>query len=214
MKRIFCALLIPPINHESTRHPGRRGRSRRGQLHSRNERPRSRHGQSSELNGVLRSSLWINNGTLTNKRTCYEQMHAAMESCPFKTVLSGGMGFALGGAFGLFMSSVSFFRYKYIYIYTIYINVEREEANKLINPPGSHEQMSYDTPMSGAGQQMADLPLKEQLRRGFKDMGTRSFSSAKNFGLVGAIFAGTECCIEGVCLSSIVLGVTDKGFRS
>lgn len=54
--------------------------------------------------------------------------------------------------------------------------------------------------MSGAGQQLADLPLKEQLRRGFKDMGTRSFSSAKNFGLVGAIFAGTECCIEGVCL--------------
>lgn len=29
-----------------------------------------------------------------------------MESCPFKTVISGGMGFALGGAFGLFMSSV------------------------------------------------------------------------------------------------------------
>lgn len=62
--------------------------------------------------------------------------------------------------------------------------------------------MSYDTPMSGAGQQLADLPLREQLRRGFKDMGTRSFSSAKNFGLVGAIFAGTECCIEGVCQAS------------
>ena len=30
-----------------------------------------------------------------------------MESCPAKTVISGGMGFALGGAFGLFMSSVS-----------------------------------------------------------------------------------------------------------
>jgi len=59
--------------------------------------------------------------------------------------------------------------------------------------------MSYDTPMGGAGQQLATLPLKEQLRRGFKDMGSRSFSSAKNFGLVGAIFAGTECCIEGVC---------------
>ena len=59
-------------------------------------------------------------------------------------------------------------------------------------------QMSYDTPMSGAGQQLASLPLKEQLRKGFKDMGIRSFSSAKNFGLVGAIFAGTECCIEGV----------------
>ena len=29
-----------------------------------------------------------------------------MESCLGKTVLSGGMGFVLGGAFGLFMSSV------------------------------------------------------------------------------------------------------------
>ena len=29
-------------------------------------------------------------------------------------------------------------------------------------------------------------------------MGSRSYSSAKNFGIVGAIFAGTECCIEGV----------------
>lgn len=58
--------------------------------------------------------------------------------------------------------------------------------------------MSYDTPLSGPGQQISDLPMREQLRRGFKDMGTRSFSSAKNFALVGAIFAGTECCIEGV----------------
>ena len=58
--------------------------------------------------------------------------------------------------------------------------------------------MSYDTPMSGPGQQISDLPLREQLRRGFKDMGTRSYSSAKNFAMVGALFAGTECCIEGV----------------
>ena len=58
--------------------------------------------------------------------------------------------------------------------------------------------MSYDTPLSSQGAQLADLPLKEQLRRGFKDMGSRSYSSAKNFGLIGAMFAGTECCIEGV----------------
>ncbi|CAF9943256.1 MAG: Mitochondrial import inner membrane translocase subunit tim22 [Alectoria fallacina] len=95
-------------------------------------------------------------------------MQGAMESCPFKTVISGGMGFALGGAFGLFMSSVR-----------------------------NTQPMSYDTPLSASGQQLTDLPLREQLRRGFKDMGSRSFSSAKNFGLVGAIFAGTECCIEG-----------------
>lgn len=34
------------------------------------------------------------------------QMHVAMESCAGKTVMSGVMGFAIGGAFGLFMSSV------------------------------------------------------------------------------------------------------------
>lgn len=38
----------------------------------------------------------------------HEQMQAAMESCPAKTVISGGMGFVMGGAFGLFMSSVCF----------------------------------------------------------------------------------------------------------
>jgi import inner membrane translocase subunit TIM22 len=35
-------------------------------------------------------------------------MQMLMESCPGKTVVSGVMGFALGGAFGLFMASVSF----------------------------------------------------------------------------------------------------------
>jgi mitochondrial import inner membrane translocase subunit TIM22 len=58
--------------------------------------------------------------------------------------------------------------------------------------------MSYDTPLSPQGQALTDLPMREQLRRGLKDMGSRSYSSAKNFGIVGAVFAGTECCIEGV----------------
>src|SRR5579859_5435934 len=34
------------------------------------------------------------------------QMQAGMESCLTKSIMAGGMGFALGGAFGLFMSSV------------------------------------------------------------------------------------------------------------
>ncbi|CAO1605939.1 MAG: hypothetical protein LQ349_002437 [Xanthoria aureola] len=88
-------------------------------------------------------------------------LQTTMESCAGKTVMSGVMGFALGGAFGLFMSS-----------------------------------MSYDTPLSAQGQQLTNLPLRQQLSRGFRDMGSRSYSSAKNFGIIGAMFAGTECCIE------------------
>ncbi|GAB7351102.1 hypothetical protein MBLNU459_g1567t1 [Dothideomycetes sp. NU459] len=89
-------------------------------------------------------------------------MQAAMESCPAKTVISGTMGFGLGGAFGLFMSS-----------------------------------MRYDAPGTATGDAIAKLPVRQQLRQGFKEMGRASWSSAKNFGLVGAIFAGTECAIEG-----------------
>jgi mitochondrial import inner membrane translocase subunit TIM22 len=93
-------------------------------------------------------------------------MKSAMESCPTKTALAGGMGFGLGGMFGLFMAS-----------------------------------MRYDTPMStgmpGGVGTVSDLPWREQLRSGFKDMGRSAFSSAKNFGYIGAIFAGSECVIEG-----------------
>jgi import inner membrane translocase subunit TIM22 len=35
-------------------------------------------------------------------------MQAGMEACPVKTVMAGTMGFGLGGAFGLFMASVSY----------------------------------------------------------------------------------------------------------
>lgn len=43
---------------------------------------------------------------LARTRSLRDQMQAAMESCVAKTAISGVMGFALGGAFGLFMSSV------------------------------------------------------------------------------------------------------------
>ncbi|KAL1990041.1 hypothetical protein VTN49DRAFT_7238 [Thermomyces lanuginosus] len=102
-------------------------------------------------------------GMTDQEQAMVKMVQAAMESCPVKSVISGTMGFALGGAFGLFMAS-----------------------------------MSYDTPFSPKGQEIANLPWREQLRIGFKDMGARSWSSAKNFGLVGMLFSGTECCIEGL----------------
>ncbi|KAL2264288.1 hypothetical protein VTK26DRAFT_7893 [Humicola hyalothermophila] len=92
----------------------------------------------------------------------------AMESCYVKTVMSGGAGFALGGVFGLFMAS-----------------------------------MAYDTPYHapgapGGAATLSSLPLKQQLKHGFKDMGQRSWSTAKNFAAVGALFSGIECGIEGL----------------
>jgi import inner membrane translocase subunit TIM22 len=60
-------------------------------------------------------------------------------------------------------------------------------------------QMQYDTPLSTnpTAANITTLPLRQQLKQGFKDMGSRSLSSAKSFGKIGAIFSGTECCIEG-----------------
>lgn len=58
--------------------------------------------------------------------------------------------------------------------------------------------MRYDTPLSSAtNPALTSLPLRQQLATGFKDMGRASWSSARNFGYIGAVFAGTECAIEG-----------------
>lgn len=59
-------------------------------------------------------------------------------------------------------------------------------------------QMSYDSSLTPQSQTIANLPWRQQLKHGFKDMGSRSWSSAKNFGIVGALYSGTECCIEGL----------------
>ncbi|KAK0651816.1 Tim17/Tim22/Tim23/Pmp24 family-domain-containing protein [Cercophora newfieldiana] len=92
----------------------------------------------------------------------------AMESCYAKTAMSGVAGFGLGGLFGIFMAS-----------------------------------MAYDTPYHTAGAgtgatPISSLPWKQQVKVGFKDMGARSYSTAKNFGMVGALFSGIECGIEGL----------------
>jgi import inner membrane translocase subunit TIM22 len=83
------------------------------------------------------------------------------ESCPVKAVLSLGMGFVLGGAFGLFMSSVD-------------TGQNMEEFQK--------------------------MKFRDQVRYTLKDMGSKSYSTAKNFAVVGAIFAGSECVIESVSI--------------
>lgn len=61
--------------------------------------------------------------------------------------------------------------------------------------------MAYDTPMAANAMPYNDLPFKQQMKLQFTDMGRRAYSSAKNFGFIGAVFTGTECSIESVsCL--------------
>ncbi|CAI6096402.1 hypothetical protein V2G26_003267 [Clonostachys chloroleuca] len=95
-----------------------------------------------------------------------KMMQSMMESCFGKSVMSGVMGFGMGGIFGMFMAS-----------------------------------MAYDTPYGAPGSPqtpVTSLPLRQQLKIGFKDMGTRSWSTARNFGKIGALFSGIECGIEGI----------------
>lgn len=95
-------------------------------------------------------------------------MQMAMESCPVKSVIAGGMGFGLGGMFGLFMSAM------------------RYDTPLSAGMPGGVGTTGF-----------THLSTREQLKLGFKDMGRSAWGSAKNFGYIGAIFSGTECAIEG-----------------
>ncbi|CAO3644346.1 unnamed protein product [Mucor fragilis] len=45
-------------------------------------------------------------------------------------------------------------------------------------------------------EEMVKQTTKQQIKHAFRDMGTRSLSMAKNFGMVGMIYSGSECCIE------------------
>ncbi|KAI8147605.1 mitochondrial inner membrane translocase subunit Tim17/Tim22/Tim23/peroxisomal protein PMP24 [Fennellomyces sp. T-0311] len=43
---------------------------------------------------------------------------------------------------------------------------------------------------------LLEQSTKVQMKAIAKDMGSRSMSMGKNFAVVGAIYSGTECCIE------------------
>lgn len=78
------------------------------------------------------------------------------ESCTFKTVLSGVMGFALGAALGLFSASVG--------------------------PEATITSTEQQT-----------------VKQVFREMKVKTMGYAKNFAILGAMFAATECTIESVC---------------
>jgi import inner membrane translocase subunit TIM22 len=58
--------------------------------------------------------------------------------------------------------------------------------------------MAYDVPLTAKGTEIYNLPWREQLKHGFKDMGSRAWSSARTFGYIGAIYTTAECSVEGL----------------
>ena len=52
--------------------------------------------------------------------------------------------------------------------------------------------------LPGTAVPLTDLPMRQQIKAGLRDMYRSSVSSGKNFAKVGAIFSGTECAIEGL----------------
>ncbi|ODV61712.1 translocation channel protein TIM22 [Ascoidea rubescens DSM 1968] len=60
--------------------------------------------------------------------------------------------------------------------------------------------MSYDVPGGNleSALKFNDLPFKQQMKIQFSDMGKRMYSSAKNFGYIGGIYSGVECCVESL----------------
>ncbi|EGW32913.1 uncharacterized protein SPAPADRAFT_60257 [Spathaspora passalidarum NRRL Y-27907] len=59
--------------------------------------------------------------------------------------------------------------------------------------------MAYDAPIgTDSVKHISELPFKQQMKLQFSDMAKRSYSSAKNFGYIGMVYSGVECCIESL----------------
>lgn len=102
---------------------------------------------------------------------------SAMESCPVKCILSGSAGFVLGGFFSLLSSSFAI-------------------DDPLRRSTLASAQMA--NAKLGLPNHTPELTTAQQTKEFFKETGRGMYRSGKGFGKVGAIYAGIECCIEGV----------------
>jgi len=60
---------------------------------------------------------------------------------------------------------------------------------------------AYEDPLSRTWQ-TATMNTSQKTAQVFKDMGKGMWKSGRGFGTVGALYAGSECVIEGVCCIS------------
>ncbi|KAJ4293637.1 Mitochondrial import inner membrane translocase subunit tim22 [Kalmusia sp. IMI 367209] len=146
-----------------------------------------------------------NAGMSDQEQQMVKMMQASMESCVGKTVMAGVMGGGLGAMFGLFMSSQ--LRLQHLQRPPPHPQLLQTRPPPLplqthARPSSSiatHPTLAGQTVSTPAGNiPLTDLPLRQQLKHGLRDMYRSSISSGKNFAKVGAIFSGTECAIEGL----------------
>ncbi|KAF2685376.1 mitochondrial import inner membrane translocase, subunit Tim17/22 [Lentithecium fluviatile CBS 122367] len=165
-----------------------------------------------------------NAGLSEQEAQMVKYMQAGMESCVGKTVMAGVMGGGLGAMFGLFMSSM---RYdtpmsQPLQVATPTPAKPAPGAKPTTTPASAVASAIKPTPASAssvatsstatatltaptpsltsptAAVPLTDLPLRQQLKHGLRDMYRSSLTSGRNFAKVGAIFSGTECAIEGL----------------
>ena len=135
------------------------------------------------MNGPFGGMRGQNNGMSLQEQQTIQLLQGAFESCVVKTAMSGVAG--------------------------IFIPKERKTTRIELTKQSTGFGMGaafglfmssfeYSGPMTN--EELVKQTTRQQLRHVAKDMGTRSYSMAKNFGLVGMIYSGTECCIESVSL--------------
>ncbi|KAF2245975.1 mitochondrial import inner membrane translocase, subunit Tim17/22 [Trematosphaeria pertusa] len=151
-----------------------------------------------------------NAGMSAQEQQMVKYMQMGMESCLGKTVMAGVMGGGLGAMFGLFMASM---RYDTPMSQPLPVATPAPSTSPSTATPkpttsaaaSKPAPIAPTTPASlsatstiSSPTPLADLPLRQQLKHGLRDMYRSSLSSGRNFAKVGAIFSGTECAIEGL----------------
>lgn len=127
---------------------------------------------------------------LMQAKKTQDWMAMEMESCVAKTIMAGGGGTFL--ASDCFTISERLYR-------LIIIGFAIGAFFSLMSAS-----FAYEDPLLRQ-QTQAGLNTSQKAKEIFKDMGKGMWKSGKGFGKVGALFAGTECVIEGVSIFLVLV---------
>lgn len=107
---------------------------------------------------------------LNNPQVNPQQIEAIRESCPFIVVTHSVIGFGFGGMMGLFFAS---------------LGSSSPETSLFMGDRNAVTGQLYAS-------------TRAQVAAVFKEMASRTWSSAKSFGKIAALFSASECVIESV----------------